>query len=238
MNTPASPPGARRPELAVALDIADPAEALALARRLRPAIDWIKLGPVLFLRAGCEGVRQLIGMGYRVFLDLKFHDIPHVVGEASRFAADLGVDLLTVHAAGGPAMVAAAVEGAGGKPRPRIVAVTVLTSLGSEDLQRIGIADTPAEAALRLARAAVGWGVHGVVCSPLEVADMRRALGPDAFLVTPGIRAADAPPDDQARTLDAAAAARFGSNLLVVGRPILRAADPVAAARALRATLP
>ena len=232
-----SSPAARRPELAVALDIPDPAPALDLARRLRTSVDWIKIGPVLFLRAGPNAVRELVAMGYRVFLDLKFHDIPHVVGEACRGAADLGVALLTVHAAGGPAMVAAAAAGVRESPGTRVVAVTVLTSLGTEDLERIGLAGAPAETALRLARAAIDWGAHGVVLSPLELEATRRALGPEPFLVTPGIRSPDAASDDQARTLDAPSAARLGADLLVVGRPILRAPDPVAAARTLRATL-
>jgi orotidine-5'-phosphate decarboxylase len=237
VSPPQASPQTRRPDLAVALDLPEPNAAFDLAERLRPALDWVKIGPVLFLRSGPDGVRRLVDLGYRVFLDLKFHDIPHVVGEACRAAADLGVALLTVHASGGRAMVETAVAAGASAAHLRIVAVTVLTSLGEEDLERIGLAGGSQATALRLARSAVASGAHGVVSSPLELEPLRQALGPRPFLVTPGIRAAADAVDDQARSLDAPAAARLGADLLVVGRPILRARDPVAAARAMRGSL-
>ncbi len=215
-------------ELVLALDLPDARTALDLLDRV-PNVGWVKLGSVLFTRAGADFIAVLKGRGHRVFLDLKWHDIPNTVEGAVRQARDLGVDMVTVHALGGPRMIAAAKVAGGGEVA--VVAVTLLTSHGPDDLQSIygrSPADIGAEV-VRLAGMAVGAGADGVVSSPLEVARLRAGLGPTALLVTPGIRGAADPVGDQVRTATAEAAARAGSTHLVVGRPVLQAADPAAA---------
>jgi orotidine-5'-phosphate decarboxylase len=211
-------------ELIVALDLDSADDVERLLDRL-PGVRWAKVGSTLFTREGPGIVRRLQRRGIWVFLDLKWHDIPHQVAGAVRAAADLGVDLATVHALGGPAMMAAAQEAAG---TMRLVAVTVLTSHSGRDLAdvlgRPG-ADAAAEVE-RLARTAGESGLAGVVASPMEVARLRRILGPGAWLVVPGIRPGGSPVDDQARTASVREAVHAGATHLVVGRPITRAAEP------------
>jgi len=215
-------------EVIVAFDLDSASAAERLLDRL-PGLRWAKVGATLFTREGPRAVRLLQERRVRVFLDLKWHDIPHQVAGAVRAARDLGIDLATVHALGGPAMLEAAQAAAGVMS---LVAVTILTSHAPEELTAIlgtrvaRPGAEPAAEAERLARTAVAAGLAGVVASPLEVARLRAALGPAAWLVVPGIRPAGSPPDDQARTATAGAAVRDGASHLVVGRPIVGADQP------------
>lgn len=212
-------------EIIVALDVPDARDAMALVERL-PGLRWVKVGPMLFLRSGKGLIARLKDRGLGVFLDLKWHDIPNSVAEAVRAAAELGVDLATVHALGGEAMLRSAVAVAGPM---RLAAVSVLTSHGERDYwETVGRGDGgPLLAEVRrLAAMATGAGVHAVVASPQEVAAVREVVGPERWIVTPGIRPAGARLDDQRRTADPATAAAAGATHLVVGRPITRADDP------------
>jgi orotidine-5'-phosphate decarboxylase len=236
-------PSAIDPRVIVALDFADPGEALALAARLDPPECALKVGNELFVAGGPEPVRRLVARGFRVFLDLKFHDIPNTVAHACAAATQLGVWMLNVHAAGGRAMLLAAREAiaeavaSGAEPRPLLIAVTVLTSLDRAALAETGVAADPAVQALRLASLTRECGLDGVVCSAAEAPALRAALGPDFALVTPGIRPAGSSKDDQARVVTPADALARGATYLVVGRPITRAADPVAALAAINRSL-
>jgi orotidine-5'-phosphate decarboxylase len=211
-------------ELIVALDVPTRDDAGRLLDRL-PALRWVKIGPILFLEAGPELIRECRGRGLRVFLDLKWHDIPHTVGEAARAAARLGVDLATVHALGGAEIVQSAVDARGAM---RIAAVTVLTSHSAEGYgHAVGrpVPRLPEEVA-RLARLAVEAGVDAVVTSPQEVATVKAIAGPDRWIVVPGIRPAGTDRGDQRRTAEPGAAVAAGATHLVVGRPITGARDP------------
>jgi orotidine-5'-phosphate decarboxylase len=225
-----------RERIVAALDVPDLAAAAELSRKLAGHVGMLKIGLELFVAHGKAAVDAVRPAGLPIFLDLKLHDIPNTVEAAARGAAALGAQLVTVHASGGTAMIAAARRGleagakeSGGTP-PRLLAVTVLTSLGEEDLRATGISGSPAQAALRLARLAVEAGAAGVVCSPAEVALLRRELGPGPLLVVPGIRPAGAATHDQQRTGSPRDAVRDGASLLVIGRPLREAADPAAAA--------
>ncbi len=187
----------------------------------------------LHYTAGNDFVEMLRARGFNVFLDLKLHDIPNTVAGAVRSVTGVGASLLTIHAGGGGAMMAAAAEAAAVPGAPRLLAVTVLTSMDAGQLAGVGVAGTPAEQVLRLARLAQGAGINGMVCSPEEVADLREELGPEAMLVIPGIRAAGSDVGDQRRVATAGEAIVRGASMLVVGRPITRASDPAAAARAI-----
>ena len=214
-------------ELVVALDLPSGRDALALADRL-PGLRWAKVGPVLFTREGPALLRELGARGVRVFLDLKWHDIPSVVAAAVAAAREQGVAMATVHTLGGPAMLAAAAGAAGDLA---LVGVNVLTSHQAADFAQVvgrGVPDLGAEAE-RLARLAVAAGLAGVVASGRELGLLREALGPRPWIVVPGVRAAGEATDDQARTVAAAEAVRRGATHLVIGRPITRAADPVRA---------
>jgi orotidine-5'-phosphate decarboxylase len=233
-------PRAARDRLIVALDAADLAAAEALVERLAGVVHHFKVGSALFTAAGPAAVEMVRKRGGRVFLDLKYHDIPATVAGAVEAAARLGVGLLTVHASGGVAMLRAAATAAraAGKDRPRIVAVTVLTSLDRAALQReLGVPVAVEGHAVHLAALAREAGCDGVVASPREAARLRAILGPDALIVTPGIRLAGGSGDDQARTATPATAVRAGADYLVVGRPITGAADPAAAATAILAEM-
>jgi orotidine-5'-phosphate decarboxylase len=223
------------PRIFVALDFANPLRALALAERLDPVACGVKVGKELFVTAGPEPVRWLVARGFKVFLDLKFHDIPNTAAQACAAAARLGVFMLNVHASGGRAMLEAArgaVDDASkeaGVGTPLLIAVTVLTSLDRAALLDLGIDAEPASHALRLARLTQAAGLDGVVCSAAEARVLRDALGPSFKLVTPGIRPAGSGSDDQARVVTPAQAIANGADYLVVGRPITAAPDPLAA---------
>lgn len=217
------------PRVIVALDYASAAEALAFAQRLDPKRCRVKVGKELFTVAGPVLVEQLAGRGFDVFLDLKYHDIPNTVASACKSAAALGVWMMNVHAGGGRAMMQAAREALAGLSKPpKLIAVTVLTSLGAEDLRETGQMEAPQVLVERLARLAASSGMDGVVCSAQEAALLRQACGPAFCLVTPGIRLADAAQDDQKRIVTPKVAIMDGADYLVVGRPITRAADPLA----------
>jgi orotidine-5'-phosphate decarboxylase len=225
-----------RDRLIVALDVPDAGAARALARRLAGEVGMFKVGSQLFTAGGPAVVRDLVGEGQAVFLDLKFHDIPNTVAGAVAAAAGLGVSLLTIHAAGGPAMIEAAVEAARGTPA-RVLAITVLTSLDAAALDAIGMAGGVDGTVARLARVAAEAGAYGVVASPHEVRALRAAHDAGFLIVTPGIRPAGAAPGDQSRASPPGAALSAGADYLVVGRPIVAAADPVAATRAIVAEM-
>ncbi len=220
------------PRVIVALDFAAEEAALQFAGRLDPALCRLKVGKELFTAAGPGCVRKLVGMGFDVFLDLKFHDIPNTVAAACKAAARLGVWMLNVHALGGRAMLSAAREALEGvDARPKLIAVTLLTSMGEQDLREVGIADGSQQGVLRLARLAQGCGLDGVVCSAQEAPMLRRELGRRFCLVTPGIRPAEAAGDDQVRVTTPGDAISMGSDYLVIGRPITRSPDPLQALR-------
>jgi orotidine-5'-phosphate decarboxylase len=221
-------------KLIVALDFPSRAAALAMVERLDGSVRWFKVGLELYLAEGRGMVEELRGLGYEVFLDLKLHDIPNTVAGAVRSAAASGAGLLTLHAAGGPAMLSAAVEAAAGlTSAPRLLAVTVLTSMDERQLQAIGIEGSASGYAVRLGEMAVAAGVNGLVCSPEEIISLRSSAAQDAHLVVPGIRPAGYGADDQSRIATAGNAIRYGADMLVVGRPITKASDPAAVARVL-----
>ncbi len=228
-----------RARIALALDLHDRGEILRAARLLLPEVGLFKLGLEAFTAHGPGLVREVVALGAPVFLDLKLHDIPATVGAAAAAAARTGAALLNVHASGGREMMRAAGErareaaAAAGLPALRIIAVTILTSLDSPSLTAVGFSGTPREASLMLALLARDSGLDGVVCSPEEIGTIRSACGPAFLLVVPGIRPAGSEPGDQKRIATPAAAARAGADILVIGRPILKASDPVAAARAI-----
>ena len=226
------------PKVIVALDFPRAATALDLAERLDPAQCRVKVGKELFTAAGPALVERLTSRGFGVFLDLKFHDIPNTVAAACRAAAQLGVWMLNVHACGGRAMLEAAREAVPvGDDAPKLVAVTLLTSMSETDLEDVGLLGAPDEIVARLALLAAASGLDGVVCSAREASALRAACGADFCLVTPGIRAADAAPDDQQRTMTAAEAIARGASYLVIGRPITRAPDALAALRRINAEI-
>jgi orotidine-5'-phosphate decarboxylase len=219
--------------LIVALDFPDATAALACADQLAGSVSWFKVGLELYLASGDGVVSELKKRGHSVFLDLKIHDIPNTAASAIRSLARLEPDLLTVHAAGGRAMLQAAAEAARSLPKPpRLLAVTVLTSLDTAALAETGVPAAPMEQALRLARLAAECGIEGMVCSPAEAAALHSAL-PKALLVTPGIRPAGTEAGDQKRVATPQFALAAGAGMLVIGRPITAAADPKAAAQAI-----
>jgi orotidine-5'-phosphate decarboxylase len=221
--------------IAVALDAPSLETAARWAGLVTPHVSTVKVGLELYLRYGPDVVASVRGAsGVQVFLDLKLHDIPATVAGAARAVARLRPQWLTVHAAGGPAMIRAAVEAAPGTP---IAAVTVLTSLSSEDMSRIGVTGSTAGWVLRLASLAVEAGASGLVCSPREVAAVRAEVGPEITLITPGVRPAGADAHDQARVSTPEEALDAGADLLVIGRAITGAPDPGAAAAAIAASL-
>ncbi len=223
--------------LAVALDLPSAREALALVDRLDQTCQWFKVGMELYYAAGNPLIHQLRDRGFDVFLDLKLHDIPNTVAAAIRSAAHTGASLLTVHASGGAAMLSAASEAAQAPNSPRLLAVTVLTSMDIQQLRSIGIFAYPPRQVLRLAKLAESCGIDGMVCSAEELSLLRAELGPKAFLVIPGIRPAGTAAGDQKRIATPASAIAQGASMLVVGRPITQAQDPAAAAQAILAEI-
>ncbi|MEO6222904.1 MAG: orotidine-5'-phosphate decarboxylase [Vicinamibacterales bacterium] len=233
--------GATNPIL-IALDFSSGAAALAMANALRGAVGGFKIGSQLFVAEGPAIVRALTERGDRVFLDLKFHDIPNTVAGAVESAAHLGAWMMNVHASGGAAMMSAAVDAAdraaaSGRPRPLVIAVTVLTSMSAQVLSSVGVTQSPFDQVLRLATLAKDSGMDGVVASPLETAAIREACGRDFLIVTPGIRGGSAEQSggrqDQARTMAPGEAMLAGASYLVIGRPITGAADPRLAAQTI-----
>lgn len=231
-------------KIIVALDVPGADAAVRIAHTLHGRVGMLKVGKELFTAEGPAVVRRLVAEGNRVFLDLKFHDIPNTVRAAAQQAAMLGTSLQTVHASGGRKMIAAAVEGAraaatakGLAQATRVLAVTALTSLSAEDLAEVGFQGSPEEVVLRLARLAQAAGADGVVASPREITAIRQACGANFLIVTPGIRLATGTQDDQARTATPQSAIRAGADYLVIGRPITEAADPATAVDAIAAEM-
>jgi orotidine-5'-phosphate decarboxylase len=224
-----------------ALDVATVEEARDLSSSLRSQVGLVKVGLELFVARGAQAVRAVQEDGHAVFLDLKLHDIPNTVEGAARSASRLGVQMLTVHAGGGRAMIAAAKKGLraeGSQQAPLLLAVTVLTSLGQNDLSDQGVPETVEEHVIRLARLAIEAGADGLVCSPLEVKSLRAALGPDPILVVPGIRPTGAALHDQTRAATPGDAVRAGADYLVIGRPLREGGDPASAARRIAEEIP
>jgi orotidine-5'-phosphate decarboxylase len=223
-----------RKRLIVALDVPDAPSAARLVKQLESTCQWFKVGLELFVAAGPAVLEPLVASGHSVFLDLKFNDIPNTVAGAVRSAAALGARMITLHAAGGPAMLAAAraaLEGIANPPE--LLAVTVLTSMDSAQLKGIGIGRSPAAQVERLAQMGLAAGIRGFVCSPQEVESLRAHTGPAGVLVIPGIRPAGAASGDQKRIATPGEALRLGASYLVVGRPITQAPDPAQAAESI-----
>lgn len=216
--------------LAVALDFSSAKQALDLVDRLSGVCQWFKVGMELYYATGNPFIETLRSRGFDVFLDLKLHDIPNTVAGAVRSAAQAGASLLTVHASGGPAMMAAATDAAAAPSSPRLLAVTVLTSMDAAQLAAVGVTSPPAEQVLRLGRLAIEAGIDGLVCSAEEISALRAELDAKTMLVIPGIRPTGSDIGDQKRIATPGAAIQRGASMLVVGRPITRAADPAEAA--------
>ena len=235
MNSDAKKPASR---IIVALDYPDAAAALSLVDRLEPGSCRLKVGKELFTRAGPQLVSGLVERGFDVFLDLKFHDIPNTVAAACHAAAELGVWMLNVHALGGARMLQAARDGVErAAHRPLLIAVTILTSMDNSDLAAIGLAGSPQDNVLRLARLAADCGVDGVVCSSRETAVLREQHVQDFLLITPGIRPAGSSADDQRRIMTPREAVQSGSSYLVIGRPVTQADNPVGVLRTINSEL-
>ena len=223
-----------RQRLIVALDLPDSKAAMRLVEGLEQTCSWFKVGLELFVAAGPAVLEPIIARGHNVFLDLKLHDIPNTVAGAVRSAAGLGVRMLTVHAGGGPAMLAAAKAALDGVSNPpELLAVTVLTSMDAEQLDAVGIARSASQQVDTLAKMGLEAGIQGFVCSPQEVSALRSLTGPPGVLVIPGIRPAGAAIGDQKRIAGPAEALRQGASYLVVGRPITQAPNPTEAAMAI-----
>lgn len=223
------------PKIIVALDFPAAQEALALCDKLDPALCRVKVGKELFTAVGPGIVEALMIKGFQVFLDLKFHDIPNTVAGACKAAASLGVWMVNVHALGGKTMLTAAREAlAGSQTAPKLIAVTLLTSMGRSDLGDIGVTGEPRDVVLRLASLTHACGLDGVVCSAQEAGELKARFGTGFCLVTPGIRPASFAAGDQARFTTPREAIENGADYLVVGRPITRAADPLRALNEIR----
>ena len=222
----------------VALDTTDLEYALSLAGRIAPHIGGLKLGLEFFSAHGPDGVRAFADIGLPIFLDLKFHDIPNTVAGAVKAATRLGVGIVNVHASGGAAMMKAALEAARSvNPKTKVIAVTVLTSLNDAELMAVGQTPSAGEQVLRLAQLTKSCGLDGVVCSAHEISALRAAMGEDFLLAVPGIRPAGSDVGDQRRVMGPAEAHAAGASILVVGRPITAAPDPVSAARDIAESL-
>lgn len=222
-----------------AIDQPDLDGALTLGQSLTSAVGGLKVGLEFITANGPDGVRQVVDLGLPVFLDVKFHDIPNTVSGAIRATGDLGVAMLTIHLSGGEAMLEAAVEAAAsiGERRPRLLGVSVLTSMDDDDLDMIGVADGVADHVMRLAALAQDTGLDGMICSPKEISALKQRFGDSLKLVVPGIRPRGTTIADQKRTLTPAEAITAGADHLVIGRPITRADDPKAAALLIQAEI-
>ncbi len=226
-------PGDPRQKLIVALDVSSAAAAQKIVAAVGDSAFTYKVGMQLYTAEGPHVVRDLVASGRRVFLDLKYHDIPNTVGAAVFEAAKLGISMLTVHASGSGKMLAAAVEAAKARPNLMVLAVTVLTSLNGSDLEKIGLRGSVEDTVVRLAGIALSNGCQGVVASAREASTLRAELGDKFAIVTPGVRPAGAHVGDQVRVVTPAEAIASGASYIVVGRPITEAADPAAEARAI-----
>ncbi len=229
MSTPANP-------VFCALDTTDVSKALAWAKAIKPYVGGLKIGMEFFNANGPQGTAKVAEVGLPIFLDLKLHDIPNTVAGGIRALLPLGIAITNIHAAGGPAMMRAAADEAAkaGAKRPKIIGVTMLTSLDASDLTATGVTGTALEHVVRLAKLAQASGLDGVVCSAHEIEPLRRACGPDFMLIVPGIRPAGTTLADQKRVMTPREAFALGATIIVIGRPITEAADPAAAARAIR----
>jgi orotidine-5'-phosphate decarboxylase len=221
-------------DLILVLDAPSPRDVAPVLRRLTGTVKWVKIGLEMFTARGPDCVREIAGLGFDVFLDLKLHDIPNTVAKAVESASRLPIKMLTLHAGGGREMMLRAAQAQRDHaPDLLLLGVTVLTSMGEGDLGEVGVPGAPAEQVVRLGRLAIAAGLRGLVCSPLEIAPLRAALPAEVQLITPGIRAAGAGQDDQTRIMTPGEAARAGASFIVVGRPVFQAADPAAAAAAI-----
>ncbi len=227
------------PKVVVALDFDNKADALSFVDKVSPNDCRLKVGKEMFTYFGPELVKQFVNKGFDVFLDLKFHDIPNTVAKAVTAAADLGVWMVNVHASGGSQMMVKANEALQtfGNDKPLLIAVTVLTSMGEDDLRALGIEISPAEQVMHLARLAQQSGLDGVVCSAWEAEKLKQAFGHNFKLITPGIRPAGASADDQKRIMTPEQALQVGVDYLVIGRPITKAADPHAVLQDINSTI-
>lgn len=225
-------------DLILVLDAQSPREVAPTLKQLAGTVRWVKVGLEMYTACGPDCVRQVADLGFKVFLDLKLHDIPNTVAKAVESASRLPIGMLTLHTGGGREMMEWAVKAQKQHaPELLLLGVTVLTSMSEAGLREVGVASSPSEQVTRLGQLAEAAGLRGLVCSPLEIAPLRAKLGSDAKLVTPGIRPRTASLDDQTRVMTPGEAARAGSNFIVVGRPIFRAPDPVAAAKAILSEL-
>jgi orotidine-5'-phosphate decarboxylase len=225
-------------DLILVLDAPSPREVAPALHQLQGTVRWVKIGLEMFTACGPDCVREVAGLGFDVFLDLKLHDIPNTVAKSIESITKLPVRMTTLHTGGGREMMSWAVKAQQQHaPELLLLGVTVLTSMSAAGLAETGVAVSPEQQVVRLGRLAADSGLRGLVCSPLEIAPLRAALPRDIALVTPGIRPRDAKADDQTRVMTPAEAARAGASFIVVGRPIFKAPDPVAAARAILAEL-
>lgn len=222
------------PKIIVALDYANAKDALSLVNQLDPTLCKLKVGKELFTTTGPQLIEQLVAKDFKVFLDLKFHDIPNTVAKACKAASNLGIWMLNVHASGGSNMMKAALEGVNNSQyKPFLIAVTVLTSMSQENLDELGINNSIESQVLKLASLTQDAGLQGVVCSAMEAEQLRKITSNDFLLVTPGIRPATASLDDQSRVMTPSKALSMGANYLVIGRPITQAKDPIQALLAI-----
>jgi orotidine-5'-phosphate decarboxylase len=225
-------------DLILVLDAQSPRDVIPALRPLQGTVQWVKVGLEMFTACGPDCVQEIAGLGFKVFLDLKLHDIPNTVAKAVESVSRLPIGMLTLHTSGGREMMQWAVKAQQQHaPHLLLLGVTVLTSTSAQGLAETGVPDSPEKQVVRLGQLAVEAGLRGLVCSPLEIAPLRAVLPPGVALVTPGIRPRDAKADDQTRVMTPGEAARAGANFLVVGRPIFKAPDPVAAARAILAEI-
>lgn len=225
-------------ELILVLDAPSPRDVTPALRRLAGTVTWVKVGLEMFTACGPDCVREVADLGFNVFLDLKLHDIPNTVAKSIESVSKLPIGMLTLHTGGGREMMAWAVKAQQQHaPMLRLLGVTVLTSMGAQDLSEVGVTAAPEAQVVRLGKLAIDVGLRGLVCSPLELAPLRAVLPADVALVTPGIRPREAGLDDQTRVMTPGEAARAGSSFIVVGRPIWKAPDPVIAAAGIIAQL-